>query len=524
MAFTGFTVPIPLGEFGLMGTKNLATIPPTALIQARSIALDQGTVRRAGGSALYTATPITGAPKIRGLHDHFADATTQRLLAFTNAGKLLKDDGTGTFGTTLKTGLNVDGLPVFAEGGAETLAANRKTFLTTGFDVVQVLAADGATTANLTTPPADWSGANQPRFLIPHNGRMWGGLLHRIYASLATNHEDFTGAGVVQLPIYPGVGSYLQGGISFNNRLWLWKYPKGLFWLDDSDVSSANWRIYQLSLAHSLAGPNAMDVADNDVCFMDANLHIHLLSGVQEFGDVKASDLTAANDMGPWVRENLAVNKDAAEHVWGRYYADKKEMWFACRRLGSTVNNINVIVDFNRPGRPRIRFEDKDECEALCMRRDAAGIPRPVVGDSTGTVWLLDRAGIDKAGAGYTSEWQTPHDDLGWFDPRLKSVRKNWKWVEAITQPTGEFLLYLDVWQEGDLKQSLTMSQGFGGAALGSFILGTSRLGGDFLMNKRRRLRGSSRRISFVGRMNESGADFSVSQLILGCTTGRSKE
>lgn len=516
MSYRGITIPIELARFGLVGSKNLAAVPHNALLRALNTAFDQGALTKTGGSAKYNGTPIGGSPKLRGLLDWFPTSTVQRLLVWCTDGTIRRDTGAGTFPDTMKSGLNTSGLPVWAEGGAELLGNSRKAFLTTGLDTVQVVVADAATTRDINaTKPADWSGTNQPRFLIPHNGRLWGGFLHRIYGSTTTDHEDFQAAGSAQLPVFAGESSYLQGGISFKSQLFLWKWPLGIYVLDDSSVTLADWHIERVTSGIGLAGPEALCVIDNDVLFLSEVGHLHLLTNVRD-GDVSASDLTQANELGPWVRDNIELDNSALERAQAIYYADRKEAHIAVRGRGSATNNLRLIVDLNRRDGPRIRVEDKDICEDLALQRDTKSIRRPISGDDVGTVWKLDQAAKSKAGVGYASEFQTPHDDFGWVDASLATRRKGFQWLECVMQPTGNYDLSVDTILDGEYRETKTFNLGQAGVALGDFVLDTDRLAGDSVRNLRKRISGTARRLSLLGRLSGANQDFSVSLFYVG--------
>lgn len=523
MSYRGIEVPWILARYGLVGTKNLAAIPHEALIKAQNVAYHQGTLTRAGGSTPYNATAITGTPNLRGLVDWWPTASLQRLIAWGDDGILYRDTGAGTFAIQLKTGLNVSGLPVFCEGGAEALANNKKLFLTTGLDVVQVLSGDGVTTSNIgVNKPADWSGTNQPRFLFQHRHRIFGGFLHQIYWSRTTDHEDYVGAGSGTQPCYPGLGAYLQGGVSFKEFAFFFKWPRGIFRLDDSSTDVANWTLLPLTEGVGLAGPRALCVTDDDVIFMSEVGHLHLLSYVRA-NDIKASDLTEANDLAPWVRDNLNIDGDRLERVQAIWYPDKKEAWFACPGTGSSTNNVIMIVDKKDPAAPRIRIEDKDVAESLALRRDSKKIERPIAGDDAGQVWSLDQSTKNRNGAGYTSEFQLPHTDFAWAAAPLATRRKNFSFLEAVFQPLGNFDLSVDTIIDGEYRETLTFNLGTVGATLGAFVLGTDKLAGDILDNIRRRMRGDGRRLSLVGRLSGADQDFSLSMFHVGMKAGGSK-
>lgn len=532
MGFRGVEVPLELAKFGLVGSRNLASVPPNAMLTLKNVSLYEGTVRRGPGSKKYNSAAISGTPKVRGVLDWWPIATTQRLVVVTSAGVILRDDtGTGTFATTMKSGLDVNGLPVWAEGGAEVLANNRKAFMTNGKNVVQVISGDAATTADITSgaagKPDDWAGTNQPRSLFPHNNRMWGILNHYLYGSSVTNHEDYkTSPGVTTflIPVAPGDSEKLQGGMSFKGRLFLWKWPRGIYWLDDSSTTPSNWAVKRLTRAVGLAGPNALDLIDDDVIFVSEVGHIHLLSGVTEFGDVRNSDLTALNELIPFVRDQVELTETALERTEVKYYPEKKEAIIAMRSKGSQINDLIFKVDFNRADTPRIHTMDKDVSESLAIRKDANGIGRPISGDNLGFVWHIDESVKSKDGAGYNTEFQTPHTDFAWFDAKLGPRRKNFHWLEAVFQPIGDFTLNIDTIIDGNFAETIAFNTGNSGAALGTFILGTDKLAGDEVVNRRQRIRGDGRRLSLNGRMSTANEDFAASLFYIGLAPGSEKE
>lgn len=553
MAFRGVEANVELAKFGLVGSRNLAAVPVTALLQGRNISLDTGAITRSGGSIRYNGGASAGSAyqleattdryeledgtgvllmedgaaalggSILGLKDWFPTSDAQRLIAYIDDAvdaHLMRDEtGSGIF--TIAATLTTGGLPVFAEGGSEEIGRDKKLFVTTGQDTVQVFAADAATSSDIgVNAPSDWTGTDQPRSLFFHNGRLWGVLEHILYGSTVTDHEDFTSAGTVIIPVQTGEGAYIQGGISFKGRLFLFKWPNGIYWLDDSSTTQANWQVKRLTKSTGLAGPNTLCQVDDDVLFLSEIGHIHMLSGIQDFGDVQNSDLTALNELTSYVRDNIDTSKAALERGWAIYYPEKKQARFAMRSFGSAVNDIQFVVDLNHKDTPRMYIEDKDECGALALRQDTKRVERPISGDSGGIIWLLDQTSTARDGHGYVSEFQIPHTDFAWYHEKLASIRKNYAYLEATMQPTGNFVLSFDVIYDGILRDIITMNTGEGGAALGSFVLGTDVLGGDSLLQTRKRLRGSSRRLSLVGRQDGANEKFTLSQLSIGFTPG----
>lgn len=517
MAYRGHIFPIPVGHRGLVGTRDQSQVPADALIIARNLSLESSLVRKEGGAVKYNATALTGTPSVIGGWDWWPVDGTQRAVVVTSAGDILKDTGGGTFSVTLASGLTVAGtVPMFVEGGKEVAANNRKLFILTGKNAVQVLAADGATTANLSTPPADWSGANQPSFGFIHAGRfMAGGNLndpHRIYYSTTASHEDVAGGGSIS--VYPGEGEKLVAGVSFKGLIVLWKYPRGVYLIDTSDPTPSNWIVKAHSRKIGGVSPLGIAEVDNDIIFVDATGNFHLLSAVQEFGDTSSSNISRTNDIYSFIQGNM--NLAQLSQVRAVYYDAKREAHFAMAGLGSTVNNTRFVIDFNRSDAFRFRVSDRDTCQSLWLRKDTTTlVPRLTSGDNAGFVWSMDQDTKSKDGVGYSGAFQTGQIDFSSVDPALATKRKIGDFLECIVQPTGNWDLTVQIYWDGVLVQTVTFNQGSEGAVLGAFILGTDALAGTQILNRKRRIIGSGRRFALAGSNSTAGQDFAVGSFFL---------
>lgn len=523
MAYTGNIFEIPLGHGGLVGTQDQAEIAPDKLIGARNLSFEGMTLKKEGGAAKYNSSAITGAPTVLGGWDWWPSSGVQRMVVAASDGNLYKDTGGGTFGVTLASGLTVSNVvPVFVEGGKEAAANNRKLFCFTGVNAVQVLSADGATTSALATPPADWTGSSQSSFGLNHEGRLWGGGNlndpHRLYYSISTNHEDFTGAGSGSIAIYPGEGERLCGAISFKGLIVAWKFPLGIYIIDTTDPTIANWKVKRLSRSVGGASPLGAVEVDNDIIFVDATGNFHLLSAVQEFGDASASNLSRKFNVYSFIQNNF--NLARLQYVRAIYYAAKREAHFAVAGAGASTNTVRFVVDLNREDTVRFGYSDRDTCESLWLKKDVNLVQRPTSGDASGFVWNMDQASKSKDGAGYAGSWQTPYMDFKWVDPRLPTVRKIGQFLELEANPVGNWNLSVDVLWDGDTVQTVTFNMGVTGAALGAFVLGTDKLAGDQTLNRKRRIVGSGRRVSFAGTNSGAGEDFSLGHLFLHAQVG----
>lgn len=524
MSFVGETVPLILGTGGQSGSKNQSAVRPDQLIIADNVTLEGLTVRKEGGKDKYNSAAVSGTPSIIGGWDWRYDGTTQRSVIVTDTGDVLMDnDGDADYtANTVKSGLSIitSTVPIFVEGGNEVAANDRKLFLLTGRNVVQVLIGSATSMTDITNPPADWSGTVQPTFGVIHANRFFAGGNsndpHRVYYSLSTDHEDFTSSGAGSISVFPGKGDRLVWGASFKGLLVLAKAPRGLYFVDTRDADPANWAVGEVSESIGSPGPGCMCVVDNDILFMDSTANIHTMESIQEFGNLGTRSLSDTAFYGPYLRSVLnlgLLNKTKAV-----FYTAKREAHFSTAGLGSSVNNRRVVVDFNRVDIARFRTSNRDTAESIWLAYDSDDIQRIQIGDDAGFVWTLDQETRSADGVGYNGEFQTPHLDFAFIDPKLGSVNKNWSWLELEVEPKGNSTLSIDVYLDDAYSETIQFNMGATGATLGSFVLGTDSLAGGTVLNKRQPLKGRSRRISLKGSNSGAGEDFSIVKFYFGFT------
>ena len=519
--FKGQVVELPVGARGLTGTKNMAKVSPEQLLAANNLTFEAGTLQKEGGADKYNSTAISGSPSVLGGHDWHPDTATQRDVVLGDDGILYKGDGTGTITTTLKSGLTVtaETIPIFVEGGKEAAANNRKLFVFTGANVVQVLSADGATTSDISTPPADWSGSNQPFFGLIHEDRLWGGGNlndpHRLYYGITTDHEDMTGSGSGTISIFPGEGQRLLNAFSYKGLIIAVK-DSGVYAVDTTSPTIANWKVSRISKVIGPAWIGAITPVENDFIFLDQSGSIRLISSIDEFGNVGTQSLGDIDEINTFLRDNLNFSQT---HKWRSiYYSHKREVHFAVTGLGATTNNGRLVVDLNQQA-PKFRFSDRDTAISLWLRIEDS-IPRLVMGDDVGFVWKMDRETRSKDGSGYEGRFQSSHDDFSRLEQKLGTVRKNGRFLELVVEPKGNWNLNVDIIWDGSKHETVQFNMGTTGAALGSFILGTNKLAGGQVLNKKRRITGGGRRFSIDASNSADAQDFSVARFFLHFAVG----
>lgn len=526
MAFTGSYADIPIGQDGLNGANNLALVQTNQLIDARNISLAGGALTKEGGATNFNSSAIGSGASIIGGHDWWPGSSLQRAIVLASNGAAYRDTGSGAFGTTLTTGKNwsTSNVPVFAEGGREASGNNTKLFIATGSDQVQVLSGDGTSLADIssTTRPSDWA-SSYPRFVFQHEGRLWAGgnanFPYMLYYSLASDFENFT-TGDIGLPrlinVWPGEGEYLAAGTSFRGYGVVWKYPRGIYLIDTSDPDQQQWKAVVISRSIGIASSRAWCQVEGDILFMDASGSFHLLSAVSEFADIRASNISQRVWLDEWVRRN--VNLAQLTNVQAAYYPSKREAHFAVAGAGATTNSMRIIWDFNAQ-LPRAHYSNLVTAQSVWTYLDSNGTPRLRTGSNTGYVRNMDQSGKTLNGGAYESYFRSANVDFsdlgGGNNPELSARRKNGRFLEVVVEPTGNWDMTVECYHDGDLAETLTFNQGSTGVALGTFVLGTNTLGGSTILNKKRRMTGSWRRISLAGRNSGAGQDFSISRFIV---------
>lgn len=413
-------------------------------------------------------------------------------------------------------------LPTGLSAGTEYYIVNQTahTFqlsLTVG-GAVESFSTDGTGTHTIyrATRPADWV-AGKPSWAFTHFGRMYaGGNTNRpdgVYASVLNYHGDFINTGTLFFLVYPGEGERIVGGLSWRNKAYIFKYPKGIYVLDDSSFDVTEWGWRRVSKYVGCVGPNAMLEADDEVYFVSPDGYIHALSAVQESGDVMSSAILPM-ELGPYIREN--VNFSRLARVSSAYYAKKRKICFGFSGPSSSVNDVMIGLDIHR-GEVQPFVSQRDECQSLAIYRDSSSEQNNLLaGNSTGYVYQLDTEARSKDGAGYMSRFETKDIDLYPQGSRNGNLRE----LEVTFVPTGNWNIDLKVYLDGDLGDPLTLSMVGTGGILGSFVFDTDVLGTEVLQNARGRLYGDARRVRIAGENANPDETFSLTNLAIKFTPG----
>lgn len=525
MAYMGQTVPLPIGQQGFTGSRNPTRMQPGHLTAVEGLSLEGGILQKEGGVAKVNPIAIGGGSAVIAGINWCPVPAAHRDVVFLASGDVLKDDGSGVFGTTLAAGLTPVRVPppVFATGGGETVGAARKLFMFSSSNQVKVLSGDGVTMSNIAQPAADWA-ASFPTFGLHHAGRLWAGGNssdpHRMYASTLADHEDFVDAGFQTFAVYPGEGDMIVGAVSYRGVLVIFKYPQGVYIIDTRDPDPTNWSVNKLSGAVGAVNHNSIVPIENDILYMDEGGNLHLLSATNDFGDVNTSNISQVSDL----REFIKVEADLSQirRAVGDWYAAKRQAWFTLPTLASSDNDLRLIVDFNEQV-PRFLPSRRDTMVSLWMRPATLG-SRPAAGDASGFVWTFDEADRNKEGDPYPLRFETANTDLAFVDGLLATKHKNGQFLEIMSEPRGNWDLTIEVYWDDILTDVKQFNMGVGGAGLDSFVLDTDALTSAVVSNIRKKIVGSGRRFRMVGYNDGVDENVAIAGFLLSFTVGDERD
>ena len=199
MGYNGISVPIVLGEVGLVTDAANSALPLNALSKANNVTFQNGRLSKQLGCTKFNSVALSS--DIVALTDWWPTSALQRLIAMTDDGKIFRDTGDGTFTsqTAIKSSLGVLTTDAhFVTGGQEYASRNKKLFcLPNGASQVQVISGDASTTTTLALPSADFATGNYPTFGVIYQNRLClmgvATNKHQLYFSTATDHENFVG-------------------------------------------------------------------------------------------------------------------------------------------------------------------------------------------------------------------------------------------------------------------------------------------------------------------------------------------
>jgi hypothetical protein len=401
MSYSGQVATIQLGQGGLRTDDPQSQIPANALISAINVSYRPQLLEKEPGSARWNKRgAIPGG--IAAFKEVYFQEINRRVFVVSKLGKVYKYIDPNNYIEITPVGaapvsLNVTGQPVIVQGGRESSTKPDKIFILTGNDQIQVISGDGTTRSNIALPAADWpnGSTSYPSFGIIHRGRLFvmGSSLknpHFLYASDDDSHEDFQNTDIYFENIYPGEGEVLFSAVVFKSRLFTFKRPRGVYFLNDDNVSKAQWFSQKLSGTFGSAAPFAAVQVLDDLLVANSEGGVTSMQAVQALGDIESSDLFSLLKCSSAIRDQLTPF--GFRERWSYFYPDKQIVYFSYRSQGGSTNDRLVTIDYSIRNSPRVSITDKNMPACLSFISDDLRVQRPFYGADDGYLYSLDSA------------------------------------------------------------------------------------------------------------------------------------
>jgi hypothetical protein len=513
MAYVGDPIEIPLGQLGMRTDDPHTDLEPGHVIRALNASFTSGRVQKDPGSRQWNDTAYPAG--VIAARDWFPDVSAQRLVFVCSNGRIYRAINPQSYTEIAATGgapdsLQTGGFMTIVACGEEELGNPKKLFIMSGADPVQVVTGDTVTRRDISSGAADWTGPQNPFFALVHRSRLFALTTnHQVYVSSATDHEDFT-TSPLQFSVFPGEGERISTAHVYKGRLFVGKYPKGLYMLIDDDASEANWYFQRVSGSIGFPTPQSIVEAVDDLITANSYGSLTSIKAVEAFGDVASADIFAQLRVQDFVQNEIALDEVMGRQ--GIYYQTKKLLLFSYQSAAGIRNDRICALDVSNTQNPKVSWITKDQPNCLFLRKDSRGLERPYYGAADGYVYEMDQEDrivgrSEVSETAYTLDIQTPWFDFGRGAPAIAEANKLFDELEVVYEPCGNWDLNVDVYIDNYFHRTLQFKMK-DGAELEEFRLDQDLLSDGPAMSEKQSLDGSGRRISF--RCYNSGAGENV--------------
>lgn len=426
--YRGIRAKLPLGQLGFRGDSFP---PPGYLTKAINVIIEDDKLRKIGGMTKFDTTALTGTPTCRGGYTWEPVIGQQSIITAWLNGKIHKEKAKDVDSVEIKDyAATLIGPAVFAEGGNESASENKKLFVFTEEQTPFYI--DGtADTSSTLTASADWSGSHQPTSGLLHDSRMVAfgnaNAPHTLYFTPLTDHTDFsTGGGAKVFDVFTGLGQEIRAAISLiGTRLYVLKYPYGIFYIDTSTVATATFLPATMVTDRiGIAGPKAWARVGTDIWFLDQNGNIRSLVAVESSIDLKDSNIGAALRLNQYIKDHVNVKRLKFAEL---LYDDANQiLYISVTKKTSSTNNMRIIVNLQDPQVPRVTFDEDrgDFFETSFLYRDSSGQEKIYSAGAGGFVYVTNTLDRNVNGSAYTAKVRTPETGFEYIRPDLEDVDK----------------------------------------------------------------------------------------------------
>lgn len=505
MGYRGQTYQILCNRGGLNNSRNTDLIQPFCFVSPSSnINLHEGGWRKRGGTAKVNETAVSGSPRGMGGFD-FQLSNTSYQVFMGKDGKLYKDPT-----TTLKTGMSTSNYASFDVFGNEL-------FVCDGDTTPQTWDGSAGSTSNITTPAADWSGANQPFQCVTHgrgtSRRVWYLFGNAVYYSSLNNGKEVSGGTSGKITIDTPDAAGLVGMTEWQNRLFVFSRNK-TYIINDIDDDPAFWGYEQAAWTGGAAHWRLLVKTPNDLVVMDRSGEIYSIAAVQSYGDYKRASLARPAFIDNYIRDNVRLG--FIEDFHAIYDPVKRAIEFFVVRNGKTTIDTALVYFIDRPPEEAWSIHNNKTAtsgySASCsfLVETSTGVFTVYTIDYSGFIWKLEQTNRNDDGAGYYAGVRLAN--IPFDNPR---IQKHFKRGRVVLASQGNHSIQVRIWVDGLAKNGTSISVVASGTTLGSFVLGTDLLGTVLFLDQPFDLGYYGKRLQLEFYNSSVNQDFFFSQILI---------
>lgn len=532
MTYRGQKVAIPLGKFGVRTDDPQMELAPGELVRVENVDLSLGVIQSEMGSRKWSQTILPGNAKQA---VYWSPNEAQNFLVTAcSDGQLYRFKNQYRYdlilpNSTAEATLTPSEQGHFAVGGRLSATQQRKLFYFSGNNQVQVVEGSTLSRRAITKPAIEWTTGNYPRFgMIFRNRLVVLGTPsdpYLVLMSTSSDQEDFQTTGgtdpILTFRVFPGEGERLVGGTVFRGKLFVWKYPYGIYTLVDDDADPDNWYFKRVSTTLGASSAHAMTEAIDDVIFCNQWGDFNSLAAAFQLGDIKFSDITDKLRCTEFL--NQEVDRSTLDSRWMIYHSEKKKVYCTFRDISSQSINKMVVIDVNNQ-HGKMLLNTKDTVNSLFLMKELSGKSVPAYCGVDGYIYTMDGVDRNVNGAYYYSEFRTPQMDFG------SEMGKNFDFLEIEAEHTGDWKLYCDVYIEDSFVETIDFDMSAppvlaATATSACFQLDQDRLMGRQTRSQRKKLHGTGKEIYFRFRTDGvAGHSFRLAKLVVYLRSGNEDE
>ncbi len=424
-----------------------------------------------GGASRVNSSAVASGAVVMGVYDYWRQGTLgsparRRIL---HAGTTcLADTDDGNFSTTIGSGLESGKIPAYC-------TFDDLLIYTTDSTVDVPRSWDQSTAQNLAGSPPNFA------FCVAHKNRAWAAGVasnpSRLYYSVNTDPEDWTGSGSGSIDIDPNDGDVITGIASHKGELIVFKGPnKGSIHRITGSSPTGSDAFARLNLAKGIgaAWHNAIFPFGNDLGFVSQYGSAHSLAATAAYGDFFEAALS--RQINKWIFEHLNYNR--LKNI-GAATDPLNGVVYICMSIdASSTNNCCLAMDYRNPENIRWSYVPAYKAASLGLFVDTNGVRRVLAGGNDGYVRRLNV--IDRSIDGSTAlsfDVKTPF--LNYGNPMLMKTLGG---LAFGISPKGDFDFTAGWTRDNNAQQTTTVAQGgadvLGTATSNQFTLDTSTLAG----------------------------------------------